>query len=307
MNKRILITGANKGIGLATVRAVLDGRDDTKVWLGSRDLGRGMAARDALIDENSGWEARVEVLELDVSNDASVSRAADHVARTLDGATLYGIVNNAGIYSGSMQQVLEVNTLGPKRVCTRFLPLLREGGRVVNVSSAAGPNFVAACSAPRQRTLTSPEVTWEEVEGIMAESLELTRTRGDFAAAGLGEGASYGLSKACLNAYTIILGRETPGLTINACTPGFIETDLTRPFAEAKGVTPAEMGMKAVDQGTRATMHLLFGEVGASGWYFGSDALRSPLDRYRSPADPQPSTSLEHLGRSMAIVMVRHR
>ena len=42
--KRILITGANKGIGLALVTKVLDAREDTSVLLGSRDLDRGAEA-----------------------------------------------------------------------------------------------------------------------------------------------------------------------------------------------------------------------------------------------------------------------
>ena len=108
---------------------------------------------------------------------------------------------------------------------------------------------------------------------------------GDFAAGGWGSDNAYGLSKACLNAYTIALARERPGWVVNACTPGFIETDLTRPFAEAQGTTPEAMGMKAPAAGTKAAMHLLFGDVSGRGWYFGSDAVRSPLDRYRSPGD----------------------
>ena len=36
--KRILITGANKGIGLATVRRLLESYDETFLLLGSRDL-----------------------------------------------------------------------------------------------------------------------------------------------------------------------------------------------------------------------------------------------------------------------------
>ena len=42
--RRILVTGANKGIGKATVAAILAAADDTMVLLGSRDLGRGEAA-----------------------------------------------------------------------------------------------------------------------------------------------------------------------------------------------------------------------------------------------------------------------
>ncbi len=290
-DKRVVVTGANKGIGLATVRAILQGGDDRFVFLGSRSATRGKAARQQLLDENSAWEDRVEVLLIDVSDDQSVTAAAQSVAERFDGeeTPLYGVVNNAGIGLGNadMETVLDVNTVGPHRVCEAFLPLLDpDEGRIVNISSASGPNFVAKCSEERQQLLTNPEVTWEEIEALMEECLEIDRSSGAFLPAGLGDGSPYGLSKACLNAYTIALAREHPNLTINACTPGFIETDLTRPFAERQGKEPEEMGMKPPMKGTIAPLFLLFGEPGGSGWYFGSDAERSPLDRYRSPGDP---------------------
>lgn len=273
--RRILITGANKGIGRAAVAAVLSHADDTFVYLGSRDRDRGEATR---VELGESWASRIEVVALDVSDDASVAEAAT----VIDGP-LFGIVNNAGIGFGDydMQTVLNVNTRGPKRVCDAFLPMLVEAGRVVNVASASGPMFVASCRPERQRALTHPDVTWEEIEAIMAENLALQG--GDFAAAGFGKSDAYGLSKACLNAYTIALARAHPRLTINSCTPGFIETDMTRAFA--RGSSPAEMGMKPPSEGTRAIMHLLFGDV-KTGHYYGSDAVRSPLDAYRSPGDP---------------------
>lgn len=289
--KRILITGANKGIGLATVRAVLEARDDTEVLLGSRSLQRGEAALDSLIGDEPDWSGRVEVLQIDVADDASVAAAAQVVASKYgsDPAPLFALVNNAGIGLGSveMETVLNVNTRGPHRVCEAFLPLIDESvGRIVNISSASGPNFVARCSQEKKEMFISPEITWEEIEKLMEEALAIEAGDGDFGAAGLGDGSAYGLSKACLNAYTIALAREYPNLTINACTPGFIETDLTRPYAQAQGVAPEEMGMKSPREGTKAALHLLFGEPGGSGWYFGSDGQRSPLDRYRSPGDP---------------------
>ena len=42
----IVVTGANKGIGLALVRAILEHHTDTGVYLGSRDVERGRSARD---------------------------------------------------------------------------------------------------------------------------------------------------------------------------------------------------------------------------------------------------------------------
>jgi hypothetical protein len=44
--------------------------------------------------------------------------------------------------------------------------------------------------------------------------------------------------------------------------------------------------MKTPAEGARVIMHLLFGESPGSGHYFGSDSLRSPMDRYRAPGSP---------------------
>lgn len=274
--KRVLVTGANKGIGLAIAKAILTERADAFVLLGSRDPERGRAAKSSLLEHDGSWADRVEVVEIDVSSDASVTAAADHVGTTYgaEPAPLYGVVNNAGIVTGSVGDVLEVNTYGVRRVCEAFLPLLDPAGRIVNVTSASGPNYVADCDADGQRFFVDPNVQWSALEALMRRSVAE------------GSANPYGLSKACTNSYTMLLARENPGLRINACTPGFIETDATRPWADAQGKTPAEMGMKPPSEGTRSTLFLLFGEPEGSGFYYGSDAKRSPLDRYRAPGTP---------------------
>lgn len=283
--RRIVVTGANKGIGYALVSAILAHADDTYVFLGSRDPERGEAARAALRPE---WASRVEVLPLDVADDPSVTRAH---ARLEGKGELYGIVNNAGVGVGagaaSLAAVLAVNTHGVRRVCEALGPLVLPGGRVVNVTSASGPSFVAKCSPARQRLFTNPDVEWSEIEALMNEAIAIATAGGSFADAGLADGEAYGLSKACANAFTLAFARTHPRLHVNACTPGFIETDLTRPYLEGSGKTAREMGMKSPAEGTRAPMHLLFGELSGNGRYYGSDARRSPLDRYRSPSDPE--------------------
>ncbi len=72
---------------------------------------------------------------------------------------------------------------------------------------------------------------------------------------------------------------------MNACTPGFIDTDLTRSFSG--GRSAAEMGMKTPAEGARSTLHLLFEQLEGNGRYYGSDSKRSPLDRYRSPGSAE--------------------
>ena len=101
---------------------------------------------------------------------------------------------------------------------------------------------------------------------------------------GLADGA-YGVAKAAVNAYTIELARRYPSLYVNACTPGFIATDLTKSYAEKSGKTPAEMGMKTPEEGATAAVMLTMKSLAReeSGRFYGSDALRSPLHKYRSP------------------------
>ncbi|MBS1256760.1 MAG: 2-(R)-hydroxypropyl-CoM dehydrogenase [Deltaproteobacteria bacterium] len=289
--KRILITGANKGIGLATVKKLLESYSDTYVLLGSRDLSRGQHTLNELVNSNQQWNDRIDLIKIDVEQDDSVNSAAEEVAEKFgkNAGTLYGIVNNAGIGNSTsgMNKILQVNTYGIKRVCEVFIPLLdTTAGRIVNVTSASGPMFLAGCSEKVKRLLTNPEVNWAEIETFMNESLKASSESGETVGQSSGLGTAYGLSKACTNAYTIYLARQIPNLIINACTPGFIETDLTRPMAEAGGKTPAEMGMKSPEEGASASIFLLMGTPEGSGHYYGSDCLRSPMDRYRSPGDP---------------------
>jgi NAD(P)-dependent dehydrogenase (short-subunit alcohol dehydrogenase family) len=285
--QRVLVTGANKGIGLAIATAILSEHDDTFVLLGARSRERGYAARQALLGPHPEWEPRMEVLELDVSSDASVTQAAAWVGSRFEAEAtpLYGLVNNAGVGAGSrsLSDVLEVNMLGVRRVCEAFIPRLEpRGGRVVNVTSAAGPSFVSTCSPERQAFFVDPSVSWPQLSAFLDECRAI-QGKEEFAARGLGDGNAYGLSKACANSYTLLLAREHPSLRINACTPGFIETDMTRGYVASSNKTADELGMKPPSAGARAPMFLLFGELEGNGRYYGSDARRSPLDRYRAP------------------------
>jgi len=286
--KRILITGANKGIGLATVAKLLGSYDETFLLLGSRDSKKGHQALNSLLDIQPEWKDRLDLIQIDVEQDLSVNSAAEEVVTKFgrNPSPLYAIVNNAGIGDSmlGLNKVLQVNTFGPKRVCDAFLPLLNPSiGRVVNVTSASGPLYLAGSSNETKKILTNPDVSWTEIEKFMSECLKLESERTtDWG----GDWSAYGISKACTNAYSIYLAKKNPNLTINACTPGFIETDLTRPMAESNGKTPAEMGMKSPEEGVSASVFLLMGNPSGSGHYYGSDCVRSPLDKYRSPGDP---------------------
>lgn len=265
--RRVLVTGGNKGIGYALCKQ-LAAEHNYHVLLGSREKGRGERAIEMMLKTAPECEGKVTLLSLDVSDDDSVSEAARVVAAQFgtDPAPLYGVINNAGVGFGlSMEETLATNLYGTRRVCEAFMPLLcQSSGRIVNTGSASGPMFVARCDKLRA-TLTDPAVTWERLEATMRDAVA--------SPSGM---ESYGFSKACVNAYTMLLANEHPNLAINACSPGFIDTDITR----GMGAT------KPPEEGTKAAFYCLMGELQGNGRYYGSDAVRSPLDRYRSPGDP---------------------
>jgi NAD(P)-dependent dehydrogenase (short-subunit alcohol dehydrogenase family) len=173
----------------------------------------------------------------------------------------------------SVSDTINTNYFGPRRVNTEFGPLLmRPGGRIVNVGSAAGPNFLQSINDEALKTkLYQP---WTLGGGIQ----ELD----DLARSPWSSSNGYGISKALLNAYTVLHGREAqPGVIVNSVSPGYIETDLTK----GRGAT------NPPSKGAVPICKLLMDEAFADpklhppGRYYGSDAVRSPLHYYRDPGE----------------------
>lgn len=143
--QNILITGANRGIGLALSQRFLE--LGHRVFAGVRDPGKAGALR-ALA---AAPHAPLEVIELDVSSSESVQRAARAVAERTP--QLDVLVNMAGISPSPhdarldtvdleiFRHAFETNVVGPLRVAQAFAPLLRAAAtpeapaRLVNVSS----------------------------------------------------------------------------------------------------------------------------------------------------------------------------
>ena len=210
----------------------------------------------------------------------TVQSAKDAIASSLgeDHSSLFAVVNNAGIGFGySVTSTLATNVYGCRNVCEAFIPFLNvDHGRIVFISSASGPMFVAKCSEKMKKFFTRKDIQWSEIDTLM-QSCNPNMKEEDYAAKGLVDSA-YGFSKACLNSYMMSLSNEHPTLKINSCTPGYIETDITKSFEGSK---------KPPYEGTHSPVTLLFKESIGTGKFYGSDCLRSPLDRYRNPGDPE--------------------
>ncbi len=200
--KKVLITGANKGIGFECARQLA--QKGLFVYLGSRNLENGLKAEKVL--KNEGFE-NVDAIQLDVTNQDSVSAAREIIGRKTD--VLDVLINNAGISGGlaaqnaqevtidTFKDVFNTNLYGVIRVTRAFMDLLANSNepRIVNVSSGIGSHTLN--SDPQFQPMTSKFV-------------------------------AYGTSKSALNMYTINLAyelRDTP-FKVNMIDPGYTRTDL---------------------------------------------------------------------------------
>lgn len=134
--RTVLTTGANSGIGLATVVEL--------ARRGYHAIGSVRSDEKAELVEKAAADAGVEVhtILLDVTD-------AEQCERALAGLRLYGLVNNAGYaVTGAIEDVpdeeartiLETMAVAPMRLARLALPAMRDqgGGRIVNISSIAG-------------------------------------------------------------------------------------------------------------------------------------------------------------------------
>ncbi|MCA2229559.1 SDR family oxidoreductase [Nonomuraea aurantiaca] len=225
----VLITGANKGLGLEAARRL--GDQGWTVFLGSRDEGRGQAAADKL----TAGGANVIMVPLDVTSDESVSAAVRLVREHTD--RLDVLINNAGAPGKAIapaeatvdeiHSVYDTNVYGPIRVTQAFLPLLRAADhpRVVMVSSAVGSFAV----------VTDPEQPVSKFHEL-----------------------AYSSSKAALNMITVRYAQALPEIKFNMATPGevvnhkFAATDMNH-----------HTGQLTVTEGTDSIVRLA--TIGADG------------------------------------------
>ena len=141
--RRILVTGASRGIGLEFVRQWLARGEEVFA------LARRPESSAALGDLGRAHAGRLRLAACDVADDASVERARRAVSEAWDGLDI--VVNNAAVFASpdatlesldldEVRRVFEINSLGPIRVNRAFLPLLRKGThpRLVHITSGLG-------------------------------------------------------------------------------------------------------------------------------------------------------------------------
>jgi NAD(P)-dependent dehydrogenase (short-subunit alcohol dehydrogenase family) len=236
--RRVVVTGANRGLGLELTRQLLAAGNEVVA------AARQPKKAEELHKVVSRSGGRGTVVRLDVGDPAEVAAAARQIGERFAAVDL--LVNNAGIWSApgepdrasaggladlrpeAVLEVLRVNAVGPILVTQALAPILAASGRavVVNLSSGLG-------------------------------SLAGVGSRGNVA---------YGMSKAALNMLTRHLAAELrpEGTIVVAVSPGWVSTDMGGPGAPLGPPESVQGILNVIDALTPAQSGCFLDHTGAT-------------------------------------------
>ncbi|KHD88674.1 MAG: short-chain dehydrogenase [Bdellovibrio sp. ArHS] len=212
MKKIAIVTGANRGLGLATSEALA--QRGFKVVMAMRNPDKAQKQVNAFKMK----DLDVVPLKLDLSQEKSINEFVEVIRKEFGFVDV--LVNNAGILidsedggnsslfktkSATIQKTFTTNTLGPFLLTQKIFPLMQQEGygRIVNVSSG-----MAQLSVPQNAS------------------------------------ASYRISKTALNMVTNLFASEVQGadICVNSVSPGWVRTDMGGPHADRT----IEQGIKGI-------------------------------------------------------------
>jgi len=219
--QRVLVTGANRGIGLEFTRQLLV--RGARVFAACRQPGKALK----LTELAAAHPGRLSVLPLDLTKERSIAELARETAALIDGLDL--VINNAGMLVGGERfgelvaktfvDTFTTNVVGPLLLIQALAPLLSRGAtpKIVNLSSELG-------SLSATDSFYTP---------------------------------SYGISKAGLNMVTRLLAAqlEPSAITVISLNPGWVRTDMggarapVTPAASVAGMLCLIDGLQRRDSG----------------------------------------------------------
>ncbi|CAF1587267.1 unnamed protein product [Didymodactylos carnosus] len=253
-----LVTGANKGIGYEVVKKLCAKHPNDLILLGSRDQKRGEGALTKL-----GSPSNVKVLVLDITSKESIERAKEEIQKKY-GGYLDVIINNAAVAGSelglkSLKDTFNTNFYGVKQMNDTMSPLLRDNGRIVNVSSGAGALSMKHCSEDLKAKFLRPDLTEAELVQLFAPLFTAVEDGKDPQTVGFNPVKLpnfehlnilyYSASKLGVNILTRLEARDwnkkysAKNVIVSAVCPGFCATELNN---NAEGGRSAELGADSI-------------------------------------------------------------
>lgn len=222
MSRRIVVTGAGRGIGLGIAKKLL--AEGHEVWGTARNPDAATALADA---------GAAGILALDLGDSASIDAFAQQLSSTVN--SIDTLVNNAGMNSGDLgvdrraqgplqttkevvMAQIEINAVGPMLITQAVRPLLGNGSNptVLNVSSQLGSMVIGA------------KMPFD---------------------------VGYNSSKSVMNMVTVMSATSDPDVIYAAIHPGWVQSDMGGPKAaitveeSAEGIVSALNGLTQADSG----------------------------------------------------------
>ncbi len=159
--KRILVTGVSAGIGVETARSLA--AHGAQVVGAARDVTKAKAATEQVVKDAAANGGSLDLVELDLASLKSVRTCADKLLA--QGEPFDVVIANAGVMATPFGHTADgfetqfgTNHLGHFVFVNRIAPLIRKGGRLINLSSAGhrmsnvdleDPNFERTPYDPR--------------------------------------------------------------------------------------------------------------------------------------------------------------
>lgn len=237
-----LVTGANRGIGFEICRQL----DELgfQVILTSRDMGKGLKASKVLSDN-------VIVKQLDVTNEDSIQKVFEYVYSEIGALDI--LINNAGLGNANLnnslvsgiKNAMHKNFNGLYQMVKKTSPLLKRTG-VIYQSPGAEDVLLGDVKKIMDTNFYG---AWRMIQVFIPLLKKSNDGRIINISSGMGELKTltglypgYSLSKASLNALTIMFSNELVGSTIkvNAMCPGWVKTDMGGPDAPRSVLKGAE-------------------------------------------------------------------
>jgi carbonyl reductase 1/carbonyl reductase 3 len=240
LKKVIVVTGANQGIGYGIIEGFCKNSDvkNKILLLTSRKIEDGEIALNKLKNEYPEARGSLFYHQLDASKGESIKNLATHIDDKFGYVNI--LYNNAAlmyknpskdIKNKEIIEVFNTNVLGLRVTTEEMVPLMKQGGHVVNISAHMG---IMKFSKGLIQRFMNENLTMEDLQQLFREYREA------YVNSKLGEWddksapyGSYGVSKVFVNAVTRIHSKMlmSKNIKVNAVAPGWTKTRMGGPQA----------------------------------------------------------------------------